>query len=84
MWFSPVYVFCFVVAILSNTVGTKVYDLPAQITLRVCFHMSPLMLSTMRTPTEGLLANGFSASEAFLTLLIAFSGVFQYDCYDAE
>lgn len=53
--------FDFWLVVLSRKVGTKA-DLPAQNTLRECFHMSPLILSTMRTPTEGLLASMFYAS----------------------
>lgn len=52
----------FIVVLLSNKVRAKANNLPAQITLRVCSHMSPLMLNTMRTPTEGLLASGFCDS----------------------
>ena len=40
----------------------KINDLPAHIALRVYSHMSPLMLNTTRTPTEGLLAGGFCDS----------------------
>ena len=51
-------------------------DLPAQITLRICSHMSPLMLNTMRTPTEGLLVSGFCDSSCLT--LITFSDTLQY------
>lgn len=54
--------------VLANKAWAKANDLPAPITLGVCSHMSPLMLNTTRTPTEGLRAAGAVAPEAFLTL----------------
>ena len=66
---------CFSV-VLSNKGRAKMNDLPVQITLRICSHMSPLMLNTVRTPTEGLLVSGFCDSSCLT--LITFSDTLQY------
>ena len=54
-------------------------DLPAEIALRICSHMSPLMLNTVRTPTEGLLVSGFCDSSCLTLITFSLSNIYFYN-----